>query len=169
MTTNGNDELSQELQGYVEELRDAKRKIKTLEEEISNLKVKAKEVEEVKIPDVMLEHGLNAVTLFSGARVEVKPYYFARVPKDNPAPFYVWLEEHGHGSLVKSHFEIWTTDHNIVDIFKSTAEEVNQPFDLGRGVHWKTLEAWFKEQCERGVSLPTQLFENYVGRKAVVK
>lgn len=171
--------FNKEIETYAQQLRDAQTRIKELENELSKVKTQRKELEEVTIPDVMLEQGFTSISLASGAKIDVKPFYFARIPKGPDgetdaarcSKFYLWLDEHGHGSLVKSHFEVYTTDPDEVRLLTMTCKmtEPEIHYELGRGIHWKTLESWFKEQTEKQTQLPTDLFENYVGRKAILK
>jgi len=169
MTNEERNGFVKEIEKQVGLLRSINIRIKELEDEISQSKAVKREYEEQVIPDIMLENGVTSVRLASGDSVEVKPFYYARIPKDNPDAFFAWLDANGHGALVKSHLEIYTTDGEIVELMKEFCEEFRIPLEVGRGIHWKTLEAWFREQTQKGANLPTNLFENYVGKKATIR
>lgn len=161
---------AEDVMPLVEERNEAKDKVKELEATIAQLKAKIKDLEESQIPDTLLESGFpEGVFLPNGGMVQVKPFYFARVNKENPQPFYHWLRENGHGGLVKSHFEQWLVDARAVQLLKELFQHFKINYDLSEGIHWKQLESWFREQSEKNTELPTDLFENFIGRRAYIK
>lgn len=171
MTQTDHNGASAQIQKLVDEVRSADTEIEALETKLSELKAQKRTLQEITIPDVMTEHGMSAITLFSGIRVELKPFYYARLPKETSRleQFFAWLRDNGFGALVKSKFEIFTTDAEETKALVDFFAECNIPYDLNESIHWKTLEAWYKEQYEHAVSLPELLFDHYTGRKANIK
>jgi|ERR1035437_6838093 hypothetical protein len=153
----------------VDGLKERKKRIEELEEEIKGLKGEVKEFEEVLIPDAMTELiGGTQITLLSGEIVKVDPFYYARLPKE-PEPFFKWLRANNFGGLIKEKIEVMP-DSDLIELITDFLIQFNVAFEQMSTVHWKTLEAWFKECIEAGVkNLPTDLFTSYVGRKAKVK
>lgn len=169
MTRDEHIELSKQVQALVDELQKTKRTIEEKEDEINLLKRQVKTLEQIQIPDLMFENGVSSLTLFSGTNVLVKPYYNAKVPKENPEPFFQWLREHGHGALVKAHFQEYISSVDDIEFLKRALKELEVSFTVKENVHPKTLTAWFKEQTEKGEQLPLQLFDNFMGNTTVVK
>lgn len=177
--SSSNNGFHKELETLAQKLRDSELKIKELENELKKVRTETNELQQSTIPDFMFEHNLTAVTLSNGSRIDVKPYYYIRLPKngkgevdkDKANKLYEWMDKNGFGGLVKSHFEVWTTDPQIIEMLRifCSEDEPTIPYELSRGVHWKTLESWFKEQTEAQVSLPTDLFDSFIGRRAYLK
>lgn len=163
-------EAGNKIQPLVDERDADKEKIKELTETISQLEAKVRDLEQNQIPDTLLEYGFpDGVFLPNGKTVQVKPFYFARVHKETTEEFYAWLRANGHGGLVKAHFQQWMTDPYSIVLLKKILSEFAISYELKDGVHWKQLEAWFKEQTLKGEDLPLTLFDNYIGRKAFIK
>lgn len=157
------------IQKLVADLKEAQRKIEELEDDIKVLKANKKEIEEVIIPEVMVELGVSSVQLLTKEVVTVKPYYFARLPEDT-VPFFDWLRKNNFGGLIKEKAELYP-DTDMMELVLEFLKEFKMNHEILSTIHWKTLEAWFKECVEGGLLkiLPLDLFKNYVGRKATVK
>ena len=169
MTSEQRNGAAQYIQRLVDDLKSAQLRIKELENEIEQQKAKKTELEQVTIPDYMTEVNIRAIKLFSGSEVTVKPFYYARVPK-NPDEFFDWLRSNNHGGLIKNKFEVIpTTDEAAEYIEYFLSHEIGNCYERSKSIHWKTLEAWFKEQCELHNPLPLDKFDNFIGRKATVK
>ena len=155
------------VQDLVVQLKSKQKRIEELEEEVKALKAQKKELEEVAIPDTMSEIGVQSLTLMTSEIVTVKPFYYARLPQE-PEPFLNWLRDHGFGGLVKEKLEAYPNS-DLVQYLVNLLDGLKVDYECNSTVHWKTLEAWFKECTEAGIVLPTSLFPNYVGRIAKVK
>jgi hypothetical protein len=163
---------AQHIQKLVNELKEAQAKIKDLEAQLSATKAARTELETITIPDYMFELKISQISLMSGDAVSVKPFYYARLP-ETPSErdtFFDWLNANGHRGLVKDKFEVLPPDAAKAEYLKYFLDhEIGSCYERSRGIQWKTLEAWFKEQCENHSQLDLTLFKNYVGRKATVK
>lgn len=152
----------------VEEVKTSKATVLAKEEEIKELKARIKELEENVIPDVMTEAGAQQITLMSSEVVIVKPFYYARLPED-PTSFFEWLRKNEFGGLIKEKLELYP-DGEKSQLLIDFMSEFGISYEQLSSIHWKTLEAWYKECCEAGVAgLPLDLFTNHRGRKATVK
>lgn len=173
MATPEFNKLNEELLALTKEVKARDREIEDKEQQIADLKAEVKKLREEIIPEVMDEAGQSRVTLLNGTEIEVKPFYFARAPQNeegySPLPFYDWCDEHGHGGLVKTHLEIFTSDYETVKLVREFSQMFQIQVEEGRGIHWKTLESWFREQYEAHKPLPLTLFKNYVGRTTKIK
>lgn len=165
-----NGSIAKHIQELVNDLKEKSMRIEQLEHEVSLLKASKKELEEVTIPSVMMEQGVQELRLMSGDEIEVKPFYYARLPKDNPESFFSWLRQNGFGALIKEQVSIQPTPEQMLVVLEFL-KELQIHYESGSTIHWKTLEAWFKECVEGGIldKLPTNLFPNYVGNKAKIR
>lgn len=151
----------------IQELKGKQKKMAELEEETKLLKAQIKELQELTIPDVMSELGMQQVTLMTNEIVIIKPFYYARLPED-PSKFFTWLRDNEFGGLIKEKVEV-VPDASLSQLLIDFLDKFNITYEQMSTIHWKTLEAWFKECCEAGVKLPLDLFLNHTGRKAIVK
>ena len=151
----------------VNELKEKNKKISDLEEEVKQLKEAKKQLEEGTIPDAMLEIGVNSLTLMTREVVTVKPFYYARVPKE-PEQFFTWLRANGFGGMIKDEIKVYP-DSDIIEELVNMMKSLGIEHEVNSNVHWKTLESWFKECIEAGAKFDDSLFPHYVGRKVTVK
>lgn len=160
------DNSVKEIEVLVEQLKSKQKRIEELEYEVKSIKQQKKELEEVTIPETMSELGVQSVTLLSHEVVTIKPFYYARLP-ENPEPFFKWLRDNEFGGLIKEKVEAYPGEKAELLLDFLNQFEIN--YESNSTVHWKTLEAWFKECRESGLVLSTDLFPHYEGRKAQVK
>lgn len=167
---NGNHRnLMERVTGYVKQVKEIDKETEKLEEELKQLKATKQQITQYDLPDLMFEHGVNSLRLLDDTRVEIKPFYYARVDKEKELAFYEWLRKNGHGGLIKGHLEVWTTDSNLLSLIAGFCEHVGIKPEVKDGIHWKTLEKWFQEVTVRGVAVDTNLFTSHLGNVANIK
>lgn len=166
MTQNPTNGIAKHIQELVTELKNKALRIEELENEVKLLKAGKKDLEEITIPDAMLEHGVQQLTLMTGDIVTVKPFYYARLFKET-IPFLTWMRQNGFGGLIKEEVKIIPTVEEMQAVLDLLAE-IHVYYEQNSNIHWKTLEAWYRECCEAGVNLPLDLFQNYTGNKAKI-
>lgn len=125
------------------QLVEAQDMVEAAEERLKAQKEKLRVIEQVALPDLMTELGVEGLTLSDGTSISIKPMYGASITKDHEGEAFDWLKEHGFGDLIKERMVV--------------------------NVHPMTLRAWYKERVEAGEEVPDTLFSGFVGRKAVVK
>ena len=100
-----NIELDQDTVGSISkkcnEYKSLLQEIEDKDKEISELKKKAKEYEERTINDMMQEAGVSKLELSDGTKVEVKPFYAAKIPETRNDEAFDWLRDNGHGNMIK--------------------------------------------------------------------
>lgn len=146
------------------QISDVKKTLNTLNEQHSLLS-------NVRIPDLFDEIGLSQVKLPDGSSVEIKRKYAATITAANAHACLKWLNEHGHGSLIK---------HDVaVSLKKEEKEEYKELIkglcELGvtfkdkKYVHHSTLAAFVKGMMESGdPDFPQDLFKVYPLRSTKV-
>lgn len=162
-----NGEAVKYIQSLVNMLKEADLEIESLKNKLKHVQGQKKDLEENIIPDAMTEIGVQQIQLLTNEIVTVKPFYFARLPSE-PEPFFHWLRDNGFGGLIKEKLEV-IPDSEYMELIKEFLDELKTQYEQMSTIHWKTLEAWFRESIEAGIGLPTDLFINYVGRKAKIK
>lgn len=124
---------------------------------------------EQKMPEIMMEVGIEQIKLTTGEKCTMKAFYSASIDKENPFPAFEWLKQNGHDSLIKNEVK--------ASFGKGEEEKVNKLMEtlapLGfqnlKSVHASTLKAFVKEQVESGTPPPSELFHLYIGKKVTIK
>jgi len=154
---------------YVKQIKKIERDTEILEDHIKELKAKKKELTEVVIPELFSEAGVSSLKLLDDTKVDVKPFYYARINRDKETEFFDWLQKNGHGGLIKSHFEVWSRQGNLTTLLEEFCKHVGIEYQMKDDIHWQTLQKWYGEMCEKGIKINTELFDNYPGRRATIK
>jgi len=141
-----------------------------VEEKQASLKSTQKELKvlsEEDIPALLSEVGLSEITLTNGQKISTNSYYYGRITEHNQQEAFEWLQDNGHGDIIK----------NVVSVSFGRDEDVNAEKLLSNlqdngyttnGKKWvepMTLKAFIREQVESGNDLPLETFNVYVGQK----
>lgn len=118
-------------------------------------------VAERDIPELMDKCGMAEFTTNTGLHLIVKQLVRASISKANRLKAVEWLDENGHGGLVKR--KVWvdfTRDQQ--DAAKQLLEELREKgFENvaeDANVHPQTLGAWVRERLAEGEAFPEKLF-----------
>lgn len=156
-----NHDALRELSALCAQLRDAEEDLKRLDEAWKAAKERVRRLVEEDIPGLMSELGVKRLVLETGETISVGFEVFAQIPKDGKQLAFNWLEEHGHGGLIKTEISV-TFGRDELGIAKRIATEIvereGRPVELDQSVHAGTLKAWLKEQLQEGQSVPLELF-----------
>jgi predicted component of viral defense system (DUF524 family) len=141
-----------------------------VEEKQASLKATQKELKvlsEEDIPALLSEVGLSEITLTNGQKISTNAYYYGRITEHNQQEAFEWLQDNGHGDIIK----------NVISVSFGRDEDVNAEKLLSNlqdngystnGKKWvepMTLKAFIREQVESGNDLPLETFNVYVGQK----
>lgn len=167
---NGNQlHLVQTAATLVKRVHDIDKQTEALEEQLKALKGQKKQIVEFDLPDLMFENGVTQLKLLDDTKIEVKPFYYARVDKEKLLVFFEWLRSNGHGGLIKSHFEVWGKDANALALLRDFCEHFKIEYSMKEDIHWKTLEKWYQEVTTKGINVDETLFSNRIGKVATIK
>lgn len=128
-----------------------------------------RQIVEIKMPEIMMEIGIEQIKLTTGEKCTMKPFYSASIDKENPFPAFQWLKDHGHDSLIKNKVEasFGKGEEKRVQELMETLAPLG--FINTKSVHASTLKAFVKEQVEAGTPPPEELFHLYIGKKVTIK
>jgi len=133
--------------------------IKEKENQLKELKAELEQVSTKLIPDRMDALGMKSLTLTNGRKVEIKPFYYAKILDGG----FKWLDENGHGGIIKTEaIRQFTRDER--DSALEFIQE-NPGFRLSENVHHSTLGAFVREVYGKGETLPEALFSVYQGSR----
>lgn len=161
-----------ELSVLVKELVDVRQRIERGEELMAQLRKEEMRLSNEAVPSKMDEIGFTEVKLPSGQRVSYKPFYSGKIrPEREPEAFH-WLEENGHGGVIKGEVVVpyrrpqRDEIDKLIELMTSMGWEPN----VKLGVHHSTLRALFREVIEdEGETFPPDLFDLFIGRKTNIK
>jgi hypothetical protein len=155
------------LADQVKKLRDLEDQVKADEQALKN---KQREVERISgeiIPTLLSEMGLSSLKLADGSAVEVKPYYAASISIKNREAAYSWLRENGLGDIIKNDITVsfGRNEDNkaahYANLAKSQGFEPTQKLK----VEPMTLKALVRERIEKGLDMPMDTFNVFVGNR----
>ncbi len=134
--------------------------VQTIETQLETAMADMRRVEQIDLPDLMQELGLETFKLKTGETIEVKPEVECSITEEKRNAAHVWLVDKGFGGLIKT--EVVVTfgrgEHDEAEDFaKNVAEQGKQP-NLVERVHPSTLKSFVKEQMAAGNPVPFDLF-----------
>ena len=161
----------QSLADQVERLESMQQQFAIQEEA---LKEKKKQIEHISgevIPTMMSEMGLSHLKLMDGSSVDVKPNYSASITIANRDAAFKWLRENGLGDIIKNEISVSfgrNEDNKAADYAALAQERGFQPTQKLK-VEPMTLKALVRERLEAGKTMPTEIFNVFVGNKTTIK
>ena len=161
----------QSLADQVERLESMQQQFAIQEEA---LKEKKKQIEHISgevIPTMMSEMGLSHLKLMDGSSVDVKPNYSASITIANRDAAFNWLRENGLGDIIKNEISVSfgrNEENKAADYANLAQERGFQPTQKLK-VEPMTLKALVRERLEAGKTMPTELFNVFVGNKTTIK
>lgn len=158
-----NDSDIQSLAELVNEQVSLEETISDHQEKMKNLGERCRYISEVLIPDKLGQLGMASIKMASGHKVEVKPFYSAKIL--GPEGF-VWLDENGHGGIIKTKVVREFSRTQREDAIKFAEE--NPGFSFDQSVHFQTMSAFTKEIYTNNETLPPELFSVFQGKKTKI-
>ena len=141
--------------------RDLMDRIASLEEEVKQARKTKWEMESQTLPDMFNEAGVDRVGIPAEGNMPsydavLAPYYHANIPPESKEEACIWLDDHGHGDLIKTtvRVELGREEREKAKQVESMLQELGVNYSQDLGVHWKTLTAWLQEQIEKQNPIP---------------
>ena len=159
----------------IQSLADQVERLENLNQEIEkkekDLKKEHDHLSGEVIPTMMAEMGLSHLKLADGSTVDVKPNYSASISIANREKAFQWLRENGLGDIIKNEISVSfgrNEDNKAADYAALAEERVYQPTQMLK-VEPMTLKALVRERLEAGKTMPTEIFNVFVGNKTTIK
>ena len=157
------------------ELRDAKKRVKDLEETLEQAQKYVTGLETKELPDLLAEAKMKNLTVEAEGNepaftITRSPFYRAVMPEES-GPGFTWLEDNGHGDIIKRVFTIKLPmdREDMADKLKKFLEKHVYVWEVKETVPWSTLTAFVKEQVEKGESVPLDILGAFVGEIVKIK
>ena len=155
------------LADQIKNLRDLEDQLKIDEELLKNKKRDIEKISGEIIPTLLSEMGLSSLKLADGSAVEVKPYYAANISVNNREAAYNWLRENGLGDIIKNDVTVSfgrSEDNKAAEYANLAKSQGYQPTQKLK-VEPMTLKALVRERIEKGVDMPMDIFNVFVGNR----
>ncbi len=133
-----------------------------LNRQVDEAKANLRKIEEKDFPDLMVEMGIPKFTLDSGIEVELKTNVFASLTEERREDGHAWLEENGHGDLIKREFII-RFNRDEESWAKKFARDLAQrkkqvALTIKRAVPPPTLKKFVVDALHAGDDVPLETF-----------
>ena len=161
----------QSLADQVERLESLQTRLELQEENMKNTKKQLEHLSGEVIPTMMSEMGLSHLKLMDGSSVDVKPHYSATITVANKEAAFKWLRNNGLGDIIKNEISVSfgrNEDNKAADYAALAEERGFQPTQKLK-VEPMTLKALVRERLEAGKTMPTEIFNVFVGNKTTIK
>ena len=157
----------QSLADQVERLENLNQEIEKKEKDLKQRKKDLEHISGEVIPTMMAEMGLSHLKLMDGSSVDVKPNYSANITIANREAAFNWLRNNGLGDIIKNEILVSfgrNEDNKAADYAALAQERGFQPTQKLK-VEPMTLKALVRERIEKGVEMPMDIFNVFVGNR----
>lgn len=160
-----------ELGAAAQRLVKQQEEILALEEAVKAAKAAERRISEEEIPELMDNLGFSKITLATGQTLQIKDTVHCSITAANKPRAYVWLDENGHGSLIKSQItcKFARGESDMADEAFEALIDVGANPNQVESVHPGTLKAWAREEINNGRDLPANLFNVHLARGTTIK
>ena len=161
----------QTLADQVQKLNSLQQRMEMQEDNLKNTKKEFDHLSGEVIPTMMAEMGLSHLKLMDGSSVDVKPNYSANISVANREKAFNWLRENGLGDIIKNEISVsfGRNEDNKAADYAALAEERGFQPTQNLKVEPMTLKALVRERLEAGKTMPTEIFNVFVGNKTTIK
>ena len=159
-----------ELSAQVIKLRTMEDTYKQKEEELKKIKNDMDVLSGEVIPTMMTEMNISKFSLSDGAAVEVKPVYGASISKAKEEEAFNWLRNNGLGDIIKNMVTVsfGRNEDNKAASFADLAQGQGYQPTQKLKVEPMTLKALVRERNEKGLEMPTDLFNVFAGNRTKI-
>ena len=158
------------LSDQVIKLRNLEDEIKIAEESLKQLKQQAETLSGEVIPTMMTEMNISTMKLADGSAIEVKPVYGASIPIEKKEEAFKWLRDNGLGDLIKNEVTVSfgrNEDNKAAEYAVLAQGQGYQPTQKLK-VEPMTLKALVRERIEKGLDMPSDLFNVFAGNRTKI-
>ena len=158
------------LSAQVSKLKDLEDELTSREDQLKKLKKNIELISGEVIPTMMQEMNISTLKLADGSAVEVKPIYGASITVDKKEEAFNWLRNNGLGDLIKNEVTVSfgrNEDNKAADYAVLAQGKGYQPTQKLK-VEPMTLKALVRERIEKGLDMPTDLFNVFAGSRTKI-
>tara|TARA_R100000458_G_C8246593_1_gene224419 strand:- start:32 stop:598 length:567 start_codon:yes stop_codon:yes gene_type:complete len=144
--------------------------ILALEDQVKRKKAELMQMND-SIVELMESRGVKEIKLTNGDAVSYKEFYRGSITKEKEAEAFTWLEDNGHGDLIKNIVSVrfGKGENETANKVIEDLEQNGLSPDQKRKVEPMTLNAFLGEQIKTGKAVPTDTFNVWTGNKVKIK
>jgi len=157
----------QTISKLCQDLKKAQNDIEEKQAEVKKLVEKEALISSELIPNLMAEMDISMIKLSDGTMVEAVPTYKAYITKANQAKAFDWLRKKGYGDIIKHDISVEFSmgeDEKAREVLELLRSKGTAPIQKEH-VHHMTLSTFVKEQTEKGMDIPDDLFGVHISSK----
>ena len=165
------DEQVKKISVKCTELQEKEQEVLDIEERLKKARKDAMFLSEETIPNLMQEAGVTQLILSNGTSVTVSPFYGARISNDRKEEAFQWLRANNFADLIRNNVGVSFTagdDAKAQQVLELLKKEGHRPVQK-QEVNAMQLKQWAREQIEKGVIVPVDLFSVYVTNRTKLK
>ena len=164
------EESAQTLSSLIRQSLDYVTGIEEAEKLIKNLKALKKVIDEEKIPALMVDMGVESLTV-DGNKVSIERMIQASILSDNKLEAFSYLRSIGAGDLIKNEVVVqfgMGKDNVAKALFNDLEQQGLEPRQK-EYIHPQSLRRWTREMLEEGHDINRDLINVYDAPRAVIK
>lgn len=148
----------------------AERSVTSSQGSLDEAKRNLRRINENLLPDAMAEIGMNEFKLTNGTEIAIKEAIRASISEANRLPAHQWLNENGHGAIIRRSITITFSpgEESLHDAVTEFLDEKDIEFDGRNAINHNTLTAWVRNQLREGNKVPDEI-AHYEQRISKVK
>jgi hypothetical protein len=150
-----------------------KEEINLAEAHLKGLNSELADIEERKLPEVLLAAGMLEFTMMDGSEISIKDVIQGGFPKDidKREKLFAWVTKEGGKENIKDHFEIHYAKGQYEEAIelRKLLQEKKIIFDEFENIHTQTLYAFLREKLKEQKMPPFEEFGLRFFKKAYIK
>lgn len=156
---------------YVDAAKILEQDALTLETKLAEKRREIMAIYQRKIPEIMLQYGLEKVRTTTGFDVSMKHHVKASISSENLNEACQWLSDNEHSHVIKNNITVEMKAGREQEAIELREMLQNQGYDVvqKRSVHAGTLSSLVRELKESGQNVPDKLLGVYEFDEAKVK
>jgi hypothetical protein len=164
------DAETREIAGWVSKVQALEEKMAALEAELTEAKAQRRHVTTVDLPLAFQALGITRMDL-AGLTLTIRDIVAPNVKKDDVEAMHLWLEENGHGDLIKRLVKVplGRGEDEALAKLEAYLSQERIEYDLTEGVAHNTLAAWAKMMVTDGQELPDRIFNLWIGQEVLLR
>ena len=160
-----------QLSALCQEMLTVRAECEQIEAHLKERKKALQELQASRIPALMAELKMDAIMMSNGVKIVIQRIINCRFNVVNKFNAFEWLDEHGHGSMIKHEVSVdfGRGEGEVAQKAVSALTELGLKPSVSKDVHFQTLSAWARRELEAGHEVPANYFELSILDLAKVK
>jgi hypothetical protein len=145
--------------------------VEAKENELKDVKEQVRKLAEEIIPEAMQQLNLDQLKLDNGVKISILDNVYAHISEAKKPDAYNWLRDNGLGAIIKNEIAVQfdkTQDSDAIAL-KDRLSNEGLPVTHKESIHPSTLKSTVKELVKKGINVPEDTFNIFIGKKAKIQ